>query len=55
MISPDEADEWVRSHFADEPDPQVEIVFEVTERPNPAAYSWLLEFLFAPRPEGREF
>jgi hypothetical protein len=43
----DEAGEWLREHFKDDPAPRVEIVMEVTE-PNPAVYQEVMEILFGP-------
>lgn len=49
QVTPDEANEWLHKHFADDPDASIEIVPAVSEIPNPAAYAQLLNLLFAPR------
>ncbi|MET9385332.1 hypothetical protein ABZY09_30740 [Streptomyces sp. NPDC002928] len=51
LIRAEEAGEWLREHFKDDPAPRVEITWTVREAPNPAALAWVLDTLFAPRPD----
>lgn len=50
-IPAEAAGEWLRDHFKDDPDPRVDITWTVSEGPNPAALAWMLDVLFAPRPD----
>lgn len=45
------AGQWLRDHFKDDPEPTVSITWKVGEKPNPAALAWMLDVLFAPRPD----
>lgn len=47
----EEAGAWLREHFKDDPEPRVEITWTVSREPNPAALAWVLDTLFAPRPD----
>ncbi|QES45293.1 hypothetical protein DEJ49_33690 [Streptomyces venezuelae] len=46
-ISPGEAGEWLRRHFADDPAPKVDLVIEVADS-NALAYREVMEILFGP-------
>lgn len=46
-MDPEQAGEWLRQHFADDPEPKVDLVIEVTE-PNPVVYREVMEILFGP-------
>lgn len=48
-ISGADASAWLREHFKDDPEPRVDITWEVTE-PNDAVFREVLEILFAPEP-----
>lgn len=50
-IPAEEAGAWLRQHFENEPEPEVTITWKVSEQPNPAALAWMLDVLFAPRPD----
>lgn len=54
MITPDEANEWLHRHFADDPDAEIDIVASVSGNPDDAKYAQLLNLLFAPRVDGVE-
>jgi hypothetical protein len=46
----DEAGEWLKRHFADDPAPEVRVTSEWRDQqPNVAAYRRVLEILFTPR------
>lgn len=44
------AGEWLKQHFADDPNPHVSIQW-VEDEPQHGSYDRLLEILFAPRPD----
>ncbi|RZD89279.1 hypothetical protein C0Q60_03435 [Streptomyces albidoflavus] len=46
-ISVDEAGEWLREHFENDPAPRIDIGFR-EEEPDPVAYRRILEILFRP-------
>ncbi|MEU6610394.1 hypothetical protein ABZ922_36010 [Streptomyces shenzhenensis] len=47
-IPAEEAGEWLRQHFKDDPAPRVDITFR-NEEPDLVAYRRVLEILFCPR------
>lgn len=47
----EQAGEWLRNHFKDDPEPKVTITFR-DEEPDPVAYRRILEILFSPRADG---
>lgn len=47
MTTPDEAGRWLREHFADDPDPEIDITWQVGES-SPAVYREVMEILFGP-------
>lgn len=49
-ISGDEASEWLRDHFANEPEPRIGITWTVTD-PQPAKLARMVEILFGPQPD----
>lgn len=53
-ITPEQAGEWLRRHFDDDPDPQIEIVLSVSSDRSGAPYRRLLDILFSPRPDRPE-
>lgn len=48
-ITPEQAGEWLRNHFADDDDPQIEIVLSSSSDRSEAPYRRLLDILFSPR------
>lgn len=48
----DAAGEWLRNNITD-PETQLSITWSVRSTPNPAALAWVLDTLFAPRPEDK--
>jgi hypothetical protein len=48
----DAAGEWLRKNITD-PDAEIGITWTVRSAPNPAALAWVLDTLFAPRPEDK--
>jgi hypothetical protein len=49
-IPADAAGEWLREHFAGDPEAKIDITWRA-EKPDPVAYRRILEILFAPRPD----
>ena len=43
----EEAGQWLRDHFKDDPEPRVDITL-IPGEPSPAAYREVLEILFGP-------
>lgn len=46
-IPADEAGEWLREHFRDDPEPRIDITWQVGE-PSPLVYREVMEILFGP-------
>ncbi|WP_406108629.1 hypothetical protein OG698_38610 [Streptomyces sp. NBC_01003] len=46
-VQAEEAGEWLRERFKDDPEPSVDITLVVGE-PNPTAYREVMEILFGP-------
>lgn len=53
VIPAEEAGEWLREHFQDDPAPTVDIAmtWNVTDEPDDGSAQRLMEILFGPRPE----
>lgn len=49
MFTPEQANEWLREHFADDPDAKISIVATEPAQSDAGMYSRLLDILFAPR------
>jgi hypothetical protein len=50
-IPADEAGEWLKKHFVDDPEPRIDITWHPAD-PDDVAYHKLLRILFSTRPGG---
>lgn len=54
MVTPEQANEWLRIRFADDPDTKISIVATAPAQPDSGMYPRLLDILFAPRRDGAD-